>query len=125
MDWKSRGFCVSARFSPKKWAIKPAKARQNKDLGVYDRGVDPVSAFILVGGQSLRMGENKAFLRLGGGTLLSHALEMARAAAGSACIVGSAKTFAAFGPIIEDVYPQRGPLGGIHAALSHTATDLN
>jgi molybdopterin-guanine dinucleotide biosynthesis protein A len=92
---------------------------------VYDRGVDPVSAFILAGGQSLRMGEDKAFLRLGGGTLLTHALETARAAAGSVCIVGSAEKFAAFAPVIEDVYPQRGPLGGIHAALTRTATDLN
>ncbi len=26
---------------------------------------------------------------------------------------------------MEDVYPEQGPLGGIHAALSQTATDLN
>jgi molybdenum cofactor guanylyltransferase len=92
---------------------------------VYDRGVNPVSAFILAGGRSLRMGEDKALLRLGGGTLLTHALERARAAAGSVCIVGNAEKFAAFAPVIEDVYPQRGPLGGIHAALTRTATDLN
>ena len=27
--------------------------------------------------------------------------------------------------VVEDVYRDRGPLGGIHAALSHTASDLN
>ncbi len=92
---------------------------------MYDRGVDPVSAYILAGGQSLRMGEDKAFLRLAGGTLLTHAVERARAAAGSVCIVGNAEKFAGFGLVIEDVYPERGPLGGIHAALSRTTTDLN
>jgi molybdopterin-guanine dinucleotide biosynthesis protein A len=27
--------------------------------------------------------------------------------------------------VVEDIYPDRGPLGGIHAALSATTTDLN
>ena len=71
------------------------------------------------------MGEDKAFLQLGGRTLLDHALELARAAAGRAWIVGSSGRFAAFGPVVEDVFAERGPLGGIHAALTQTATDLN
>jgi len=33
--------------------------------------------------------------------------------------------FANFGPVVEDCYFERGPLGGIHTALSHSATDLN
>jgi molybdenum cofactor guanylyltransferase len=92
---------------------------------VYDRGVDSVTAFVLAGGKSVRMGEDKAFLRLGGCTLLERALELARDLAGNAWIVGNAAKFAAFGPVIEDVYAERGPLGGIHAALTQTSTDLN
>ncbi len=92
---------------------------------MYDHGVDPVTAFVLAGGKSVRMGEDKAFLRLGDCTLLAHALDLARAAAGNARIVGSSGKFAAFGPVVEDVYPEHGPLGGIHAALAQTATDLN
>ncbi len=94
-------------------------------------GVDPVTAFVLAGGKSSRMGPNKdkAFLKMGGRTLLEHALELARAAAGSApgnrWIVGSADKFAAFGPVVEDIYPGNGPLAGIHAALTASATDLN
>jgi molybdopterin-guanine dinucleotide biosynthesis protein A len=94
-------------------------------LDVYDRGLDSVTAFVLAGGKSLRMGEDKAFLRLGGRTLLAHALELAKGVARKVWIVGSAKKFAAFGQVVEDVYPERGPLGGIHAALTRTATDLN
>src|SRR6266849_3025762 len=87
--------------------------------------MDAVTAFVMAGGKSARMGEDKAFLRLGRCTLLAHALDLARAAAGSAWIVGNSGKFGAFGPVIEDVYPERGPLGGIHAALTQTATDLN
>jgi molybdenum cofactor guanylyltransferase len=88
-------------------------------------GVDPVTAFVLAGGKSSRMGEDKAFLQLGSRTLLDHALELARAAGGRAWIVGSSGRFAAFGPVVEDVFADRGPLGGIHAALTQTVTDLN
>ncbi len=101
------------------------KIQSGNDSDVYHRGVDPVTAFVLAGGKSVRMGEDKAFLRLEDRTLLARALELARAAAGSVWIVGSRTKFAAFGPVVEDVYPERGPLGGIHAALIQTATDLN
>ena len=50
---------------------------------------------------------------------------MASAVAREVRIVGDAKKFAAFGRVVEDVFHERGPLGGIHAALSSTMTDLN
>ena len=71
------------------------------------------------------MGQDKAFLRLGGCTLLERALELVRGLAGNAWIVGNKGKFAAFGPVVEDLYPGMGPLGGIHAALTKTSTDLN
>lgn len=64
-------------------------------------------------------------MQLGGRTLLAHALERAQAATGNAWIVGSTEKFAAFGPVVEDVYPRRGPLAGIQAALAGTRTELN
>jgi len=85
----------------------------------------PVTAFILAGGKSSRMGQDKAFLRLGDRTLLTHALELVGAVAGSVWILGSAEKFAALGSVVEDLYPDRGPLAGIHAALTQTRTDLN
>jgi molybdopterin-guanine dinucleotide biosynthesis protein A len=45
--------------------------------------------------------------------------------AGEVRIVGDAKKFAAFGRVVEDVYRDRGPLGGIHGALSSSPTELN
>ena len=92
---------------------------------MYHHGVDSVSGFVLAGGNSSRMGQDKAFLLLGGSTLLMRALQLATTATGSAQIVGSAEKFGAFGPVVEDVHPGQGPLAGIHAALAGTRTDLN
>jgi molybdopterin-guanine dinucleotide biosynthesis protein A len=92
---------------------------------VYHQRVEPVTVFVLAGGKSSRMGLDKAFLRLGQSTLLTRALELARAIDGNPWIVGSATKFAGFGPVVEDVFPDCGPLAGIHAALSAASTDLN
>jgi len=71
------------------------------------------------------MGEDKAFLRLGGETLLSRALNLAKSLTPRVRIVGEAAKFAGLGAVVEDVYPNRGPLGGIHAALVNTKTAVN
>ena len=84
-----------------------------------------VSAYVLAGGKSSRMGQDKAFLVLGGRPLLERALRLARAVAENVAIVGDPGKFAAYGRVIEDIYRDRGPLGGIHAALSNTSTELN
>ena len=104
-----------------------AKLLSRKYLGVYHQVVDAVTAFVLAGGKSSRMGQDKAFLRLGGSTLLDRALGSGERLGwrATATIVGSTSKFGGFGVVIEDKYPERGPLGGIHAALAHTSTDLN
>lgn len=82
-----------------------------------------VSAFILAGGKSSRMRQDKALLPLRGRTLLEHAMELARAVTPHIRIVGPKAKFG--DAAIEDVYADRGPLGGIHAALTHTTTEFN
>ena len=71
------------------------------------------------------MGADKAFLKFKERTLLANALELGRTAAGGVRIVGDAAKFAEFGTVVQDIYPGRGPLGGIHAALKSSQTDLN
>jgi molybdopterin-guanine dinucleotide biosynthesis protein A len=92
---------------------------------VKDGTESGVTAFILAGGKSSRMGSDKAFLRLEDETLLSRALTVARSVAAQVRIVGEPKKFGDFGRVVEDVYRDRGPLGGIHGALSTSATELN
>ncbi|MGA2369283.1 MAG: molybdenum cofactor guanylyltransferase [Candidatus Korobacteraceae bacterium] len=84
-----------------------------------------MTAFILAGGRSSRMGSDKALLSFGGQTLLERALQTAGAVAERAVIVGPRERYAAFGEVIEDVYVGCGPLAGIHAALCASNTDLN
>jgi molybdopterin-guanine dinucleotide biosynthesis protein A len=92
---------------------------------VYHRHVDDVAAFVLAGGKSSRMGTDKAFLELGGMTLLEHALELARSVAACVSIVGDEVKFGEFSDVVEDVYRDCGPLGGIHAALAQTTAEFN
>ena len=84
-----------------------------------------LTAFVLAGGKSSRMGTDKAFLLLEGQTLVQRALELARSVTDDVRIVGARDKFAAFAPVLEDEYAERGPLGGIHAALSSTSSDFN
>lgn len=69
------------------------------------------------------MGRDKAMLSLGGQTLLERAQELARTVTKQGRVVGSRERYGS--EAIEDIYEARGPLGGIHAALSATTTELN
>ena len=84
-----------------------------------------LTAFILAGGKSTRMGADKAFVMLDGQTLLARALELARSVTRDVRIVGDPAKFSSFASVLEDVFPDCGPLGGIHAALRASSTDLN
>ena len=84
-----------------------------------------LSAFILAGGKSTRMGTDKAFVVLRGRKLVERALALGRSITSTVSIVGDPAKFACFAPVIEDIFPGCGPLGGIHAALGASQTDLN
>jgi molybdenum cofactor guanylyltransferase len=106
--------------------------RRSDLRGVYDRGMElelvappNVTAFVLAGGKSTRMGSDKAFVNYRGIPLLAHALDVARAACADVRIVGNRAKFARYGTVVEDLFPDRGPLAGIHAALLASQTDLN
>jgi molybdopterin-guanine dinucleotide biosynthesis protein A len=103
----------------------PVTGALTRKCSVYDRCVENVTAFILAGGKSSRMGADKAFLELGGQTLLARAFETAGGVTPLIRLLGEKQRFAGFGTVIEDIYPGRGPLGGFHAGLMNTTTDFN
>jgi len=85
----------------------------------------PRAAILLAGGKSSRMGANKAFLNFAGQSLLDRALGVLRKACGSVTIVGDPVALASFGIAVGDVFPNCGPLGGIHAGLSASSAEFN
>jgi molybdopterin-guanine dinucleotide biosynthesis protein A len=92
---------------------------------IYDRKMKSSAAFILAGGRSSRMGADKAFLELAGKPLIVRAVELARGVVPDVKIVGDPRKCAPFGTVIADVYRDRGPLGGIHAALTNSEAEWN
>ena len=90
--------------------------------------MQPLSAFVLAGGESSRMGRDKALLVLPTGeTLLDRALRLAKSVSDTVRLVAPNARYSEIAgvPVVEDIYPACGPLAGIHAALSASATELN
>ncbi len=80
-------------------------------------------AVILAGGQSSRMGQDKAFVKLNGQSLLQRQIETVRAAGFSEIMISgrSGVDYSVFGlPVVLDQTLNAGPLAGIHAVLSLT-----
>jgi molybdopterin-guanine dinucleotide biosynthesis protein A len=83
--------------------------------------MDSVAGFILTGGQSRRMGIDKSRLMLAGKSFVERIAEELAAVASSVAVVGNDRSVAESHldlPIVSDVYPRWGALGGVHAALS-------
>jgi molybdopterin-guanine dinucleotide biosynthesis protein A len=75
--------------------------------------------FILVGGVSSRMGEDKSRLRLGRRTFVEIAAEALASVSNGVKVVGSRAGVEAHGlSVVRDVHEGLGALGGLHAALA-------
>lgn len=76
------------------------------------------AGFVLAGGESRRMGRDKALMEFGGEPLVARAIGIVREAGLEARIAGARAELDGFAPVIADAEPGRGPLGGICAALA-------
>lgn len=74
----------------------------------------PWNALILAGGQSRRMGEDKAALPWRGQALLDHLMDILRQAGARQVLISGRQPD---GRGIADLYPGTGPLGGLASAL--------
>ncbi len=84
----------------------------------------PLSAAILAGGQSKRMGTDKARLRLtpDGPMLIELVLAAVRAVADDVLLVANNDRLADLGlRTVPDIYPDAGALGGIYSAVTSAA----
>jgi molybdopterin-guanine dinucleotide biosynthesis protein A len=78
-----------------------------------------VSALVLAGGQSRRMGRDKAFLDFDGAPLIARVIARVRQVCGEVIVVANgAEAYGRFGVrVIGDAYPGKGSLGGIFSGL--------
>lgn len=82
-----------------------------------------VSAAVLAGGFSVRMGRDKASLPFGGVTMLEHQVQKLRALGIEDIMISGSGTELAGTRSVPDVCPHRGPLSGIHACLEAAEHD--
>ena len=90
-----------------------------------------IDAYILIGGRSSRLGQDKAAADLGGQTLAGRAFETVSEALPNSRVTFVAANDAQFaiqaivagGRFVFDLVEGRGPLGGLHAALADTRAE--
>jgi molybdopterin-guanine dinucleotide biosynthesis protein A len=69
------------------------------------------------------MGADKALLELVGRPLIEHAVTKLRRVTARVHILSANPAFAVYAPLVPDLHPGTGPIGGIEAALAHTSTE--
>ena len=79
-----------------------------------------VGGYVLAGGKSSRMGRDKALLELAGKPLVRHAVTKLRRVCADVQILSSDPELEAFAPLVRDMHPGCGPMGGMEAALGHS-----
>lgn len=93
-------------------------------MGAAD-GTDS-AGFVLTGGQSRRMGRDKALLTADGASLVERVAARVRAVAGSVTLIGAPERYQSLGlPVAADLIERCGPLGGVYTALHMTGADWN
>jgi molybdopterin-guanine dinucleotide biosynthesis protein A len=85
-----------------------------------------ISAAILAGGQSRRMGTDKSFILLEGRPILEHVLSHVRTLElPTILITNSPQQYSAYNlPIYTDILPGQGSLGGLYTAIQRSAADF-
>ncbi|MGH9698719.1 MAG: molybdenum cofactor guanylyltransferase [Candidatus Acidiferrales bacterium] len=86
----------------------------------------PIAGFILAGGKSSRMGQDKALLEIAGEPLILRTARLVKAVTShDAVIIGSGARNLGDFVVVPDDWPGAGPLGGIATALRCSASDWN
>ncbi|MCO5175722.1 MAG: molybdenum cofactor guanylyltransferase [Thermomicrobiales bacterium] len=85
---------------------------------------EPLSAAILTGGQSRRMGEDKALLRINGQAMVARAAARLASVSDDVFLVGDRPEYHDFGlRVVGDDHPGGGALGGIATAVRQAGYD--
>jgi molybdopterin-guanine dinucleotide biosynthesis protein A len=82
-----------------------------------------VTGYVLAGGRSSRMGQDKALLELCGRPLVERAIEKLQRVADRVCIVGSRPELGRYAEVVPDIREGCGPLAGAEAAVTDARTN--
>jgi molybdopterin-guanine dinucleotide biosynthesis protein A len=86
----------------------------------------PIGGFVLVGGDSRRMGRDKALLEWHDEPLLLRAAKLLTTHLDSVTLLGPPARYSRFGlPVLADDFTQAGPLAGLATALRHSCHEWN
>lgn len=135
---------IASRTSPTDMAIKLCE-QSNICLVGYVRGakftvyshperieqypdeikITGVTAAILAGGASSRMGTNKALLKVDGAPIITRTYQILARLFHDVIIVTNTPEAYAFLPCrkVPDIYPNVGSIAGLHSALTHSVTE--
>jgi molybdopterin-guanine dinucleotide biosynthesis protein A len=83
-----------------------------------------ITGVILAGGKSSRMGQNKALMAFGGTRLVDRVVAVMRSVFDALLMVtNTPEVYTDLDvPMVQDVWPDKGSLGGIYSALHHVDT---
>ncbi|MGB9804155.1 molybdenum cofactor guanylyltransferase [Desulfofundulus sp.] len=109
--------------------VEPAGRHAPCNVCVNRTGHFPAENFtgvVLAGGNSSRMGTNKALIPFGREKLLDRVVARMREVFARVILISNENESGKYNylglPVIGDIYPGKGPLAGIHAALSAAST---
>ncbi len=86
----------------------------------------PFTGYVLAGGQSTRMGRDKALIEIGGQPLIGSAVNLLKALTERVVVLGPEENYGFLGvPVLPDLVPSRGPLSAIYTGLERSSTDAN
>jgi len=85
-----------------------------------------LTIYILAGGKSSRMGEDKGLMLINGKSMIKYLLETVKLISNNIIIISNNLEYEQFGyKVFPDVYKDKGPVGGIYTALQNSKTESN
>ncbi|WP_336703242.1 molybdenum cofactor guanylyltransferase [Chryseobacterium indologenes] len=83
-----------------------------------------MKAIVLAGGQSSRMGQDKALMKLGEKSVIEHVIDNLSKVFDEVYISGNHSNYPDSKGIIKDIITLKGPMGGIYSALDYCREDI-
>ena len=99
---------------------------KERNQGIQMNQASNITAFILAGGKSSRMGTDKGLVSFRGKEMIKWPIDLLQTIFKNVFIVANRSGYAKFElPVIEDLLHEKGPIGGLYTALTTSNTNWN